>query len=245
MQPPTSTLARKRGLRDAGLLWQSWLAGLRVSEACTLRWRDVNLPAGRLTVRQSKTEAGLREVDMLPLLRDELSAHRASVMPDDPELPVFTTSAGRPRDRSNVRPRVMAPAIERANELLAERDLPPLPEGLTAHKLRHTYGSVLAARGEDPAYEMAHLGHTDPKFTLRVCTHLMRRREGERDRLRALVAGADWAETGRKAQAGVERHSLGLTTEGTESRAVTEGEEYGRGWFRTSDLSRVRRALSH
>jgi integrase len=154
MQPPTSTLARKRGLRDAGLLWQSWLAGLRVSEACTLRWRDVNLPAGRLTVRQSKTEAGLREVDMLPLLRDELSAHRASVMPDDPELPVFTTSAGRPRDRSNVRPRVMAPAIERADELLAERDLPPLPEGLTAHKLRHTYGSVLAARGEDPAYEI-------------------------------------------------------------------------------------------
>jgi hypothetical protein len=28
--------------------------------------------------------------------------------------------------------------------------------------------SILAACGEDPAYVMAQLGHTDPKFTLRV-----------------------------------------------------------------------------
>ena len=88
----------------------------------------------------------------------------------------------------------MEPVIERANERLAGRDLPPLPEGLTTHKLRHTFASLLAACGEDPAYVMAQLGHTDPKFTLRVYTHLMRRRDGERERLRALVGGADWAE---------------------------------------------------
>lgn len=33
----------------------------------------------------------------------------------------------------------------------------------------------------------AQLGHTDPTLTLRVYTHIMRRGEGERGRLRALV----------------------------------------------------------
>jgi integrase len=36
---------------------------------------------------------------------------------------------------------------------------------------------------------MAALGHTDPKFTLRVYTHLMRRDADERQRLAALVNG--------------------------------------------------------
>lgn len=36
---------------------------------------------------------------------------------------------------------------------------------------------------------MGQLGHPDPKFTLRVYTHMMRRGEGERERLKALVAG--------------------------------------------------------
>ena len=71
-----------------------------------------------------------------------------------------------------------------------------LPEGITAHKLRHTFASLLAACGEDPAYVMSQTGHTDPRFTLRVYTHLMSRRDGERDRLQALVEGADWAATG-------------------------------------------------
>lgn len=48
---------------------------------------------------------------------------------------------------------------------------------------------MLIARGEDPAYVMAQLGHADPKFTLRVYTHAMRRDGDERARLRALVDG--------------------------------------------------------
>jgi integrase len=48
------------------------LAGLRVSEAIGLRWRDVDLARGQLRVRQSKTDAGVREVDVSPDLLDEL-----------------------------------------------------------------------------------------------------------------------------------------------------------------------------
>jgi integrase len=53
-------------------------AGLRISEALGLRWRDVNLAAGRLRVRQSKTDAGTRYVDLLPMLHDELAMLKAS-----------------------------------------------------------------------------------------------------------------------------------------------------------------------
>lgn len=63
----------------------------------------------------------------------------------------------------------------------------PLPDGLTPHKLRHTFASVLVASGVDPGTVMDQLGHTDPAFTLRVYRHGMRRDPVERQRLRALV----------------------------------------------------------
>jgi integrase len=37
-------------------------AGLRIGELLRLRWRDVNLAGGWLTVRDSKTDAGRRKV---------------------------------------------------------------------------------------------------------------------------------------------------------------------------------------
>jgi hypothetical protein len=40
---------------------------------------------------------------------------------------------------------------------------------------------------------MAQIGHTDPAFTLRLYTHEMQREDGEEQRLRALVDGAEWA----------------------------------------------------
>jgi len=70
-----------------------------------------------------------------------------------------------------------------------ERGEVPLPKGVTPHKLRHTFASTLIACGEDPASVMAQLGHTDPKFTLRVYTHMMRRSPAERARLKALIRG--------------------------------------------------------
>jgi hypothetical protein len=98
-----------------------------------------------------------------------------------------TTSKGTPHCKDNLRERIVAPVLRRADELLAARDRPPLPTGVSPHKLRHTYASILIAIGEDPASVMTQLGHTDPKFTLRVYTHLMRRDPEERQRLQALI----------------------------------------------------------
>jgi integrase len=165
------------------------LAGLRASEAAALTWRDVDLAGGRLHVGRSKTDAGVREVDMLPLLRDELTALKAAAGDVHHDAPVFPTAAGGHRDKDNIARRVMAPVVAHATELLGAREERPLPLGLTAHKLRHTFASILTALGRDPSYVMGQLGHSDPKFTLRVYSHIMRRDEGEREALRALVEG--------------------------------------------------------
>ena len=45
------------------------------------------------------------------------------------------------------------------------------------------------AIGKDPTYVMQQLGHTDPAFTLRVYSHMMRRSDEEREELKALVEG--------------------------------------------------------
>jgi integrase len=69
------------------------------------------------------------------------------------------------------------------------RPLQPLPLGISPHKLRHTFASILVAIGKDPTYVMQQLGHTDPAFTLRVYSHMMRRSKDEREALKALVEG--------------------------------------------------------
>lgn len=57
------------------------------------------------------------------------------------------------------------------------------------NKLRHTFASILVAIGKDPTSVMQQLGHTDPAFTLRVYSHMMRRSDEEREQLKALVEG--------------------------------------------------------
>jgi integrase len=118
---------------------------------------------------------------------------------DQPDDPVFVTSAGKPRSRHNIRQDVVDAAVAHANRLVEERGLQPLPLGITPHKLRHTFACILVAIGKDPTYVMQQLGHTDPAFTLRVYAHVMRRSEEERERLKALVEGPVWAVNGQYA----------------------------------------------
>jgi integrase len=170
-------------------------AGLRDDELGSLVVRDLDLSRGRLQVGRSKTQAGLRSVDLLPVLRGVLGPYKTRELRRADDL-LFATRAGTKRDRHNLARRVVAPVVTRADELLEERGQHPLPAGVTPHKLRHTYASVLVALGRDSAYVMAQLGHTDPAFTLKVYAHVMRFSEEERARLKALVDGAEWAPSG-------------------------------------------------
>jgi integrase len=109
---------------------------------------------------------------------------------------VFGTSNGRRQGATNVRKRVLAPAVELANRRLLAAGSSPLPERLTPHSLRRTFASLLYAIGEDPPTVMAEMGHTTPALALRIYAQAMRRDEGEKARLRALVEGGQLADIG-------------------------------------------------
>ncbi len=48
-------------------------AGLRIGELCALRWRDVDLQAAWLHVQDAKTDAGVRQVRLRPVLIAEVA----------------------------------------------------------------------------------------------------------------------------------------------------------------------------
>jgi integrase len=170
-------------------------AGLRIGEALSLRWRDVDLSRSTITVRAAKTDAGVRVVYVLPVLRNELGAYCARLDPT-PDALVFATTTGREQGATNVRRRVLAKAVEHANRQLAKDGVELLPEGLTPHSLRRTFASLLFALGEAPPYVMAQMGHTTPNLTLAIYARQMDRRDGEPARLKELVEGRTWAAFG-------------------------------------------------
>ncbi len=237
--------ARAGDLRQRRAMLSTLLfAGLRLGELLALRWDHVDLPGGRLRVGQAKTDAGVRWVDLVPALREELTLHRARAGSPAANILVFPTAGGGPENPSNFRNRTVRRAVAKANELLTEQQEAPIGEGLTPRSLRRTFASLLYALGHDPVYVMHQMGHTDPKLALRIYAQAMRRGDDEKASLRALVDGAHWAQMGtnRSERSSTERPPKPASTKKPRrSRASSDG----RGWARTSDLSRVRRALSH
>jgi Phage integrase family len=106
---------------------------------------------------------------------DELLAYRQSLGSVAANAPVFPTRTGERRNKDNVRSRVIAPAVRRANELREAAGGSPLPPGVTPHALRHTFISFLLEAGASPRYVMGQVGHTDPKTTLQVYAHILKR----------------------------------------------------------------------
>jgi len=105
--------------------------GLRISELTNLRWRDLNLRDGLLSVAASKTPAGVRQVVLEPELVQLLREHKVAAEWTEPNDFVF---AGRirekPRERNTVRTRILyAPSLPTSGETPMIRELLN-PEGM-------------------------------------------------------------------------------------------------------------------
>jgi integrase len=138
------------------------LTGLRRSELQVLRWVDVDLLAGVLRVRDSKTETGERSIAIPPQLRDELAAHfQRSAYRGDGEL-VFC----HPERGTVYRAEKFKEALEAA-QLVAgvEGKLRPF------HDLRHMAITHDAAAGSSAIAVMTKAGHSDMRTT-RTYLHL-------------------------------------------------------------------------
>jgi integrase len=176
--------------------------GLRIGELLALRWQDVDLARGSLTVARSKTEAGTgRQVDIWPELLDELRVYKQQAQYSEPADFVFATSTGKADTRSNVAARLKR-CVRRANERLAGEDFPAIPEELSPHSMRRSFASLLYLRGENPVYVMHQMGHADPKLALRIYTRVMgdQRRRGPGVRLIGVIDGERWTTTGAEEQ---------------------------------------------
>jgi integrase len=173
--------------------------GLRISEALGLERRDVNIVKGTLTVRQSKTDAGVRVVDLTPALRDELAMWLDRSKFKKPTDLVFPTQAGKPDNRNNVRRRLLVKAIGTANKKLVELGIEPIGR-VSPHGLRRTFASLRCAVGDDVAYTAAQMGHEDAVFSLKTYTHAVKRRERltghELEQFERAIEWAQWARMG-------------------------------------------------
>ena len=151
-------------------------AGLRLSEALGLRWRDVDFDAGTLTVEAQlgpdgtrvplKTAASAATVPLLPVLAAELRAHRSRVAGQSlarvrPDALVFTTSRGRPHGARNVLRAVYA-AGDAAGLNGDGR------ERVGVHDLRHSFVAVALAAGLTLPEAAALARHANPRVTAAV-----------------------------------------------------------------------------
>ena len=144
--------------------------GLRPGELYALRWGDVDLVRGTLSVRETmtycngeimferpKTEQSRRTIK---LAKATVTTLRAIGKEASDQL-VFTTRSGAPCDRNNVRRSLRA--IARSAGL----------EERTPHELRHIHASLLVARGTPIKVVSERLGHRDITTTLEVYQHLL------------------------------------------------------------------------
>jgi integrase len=145
-------------------------AGMRLGEVRALRWRDVDLAAGRIAVNASmgrdgkpgppKTKAGYRVVPLVPALRRLLVAWKLRAPHTRPDDLVIGTADGGAVQERNIR-RALDAAKESAG-------LDETEGRLSMHSLRHSWVSAMATGGL-AATTLARLaGHSDAGFTLRV-----------------------------------------------------------------------------
>jgi integrase len=159
------------------------LCGLRLSELLALRWRDIDLERGTLTVRQAldlpaadgtprfketKTHRSERPVSLPAQLVDDLREHRtrrlerrlAAPLWADFDL-VFSNERGEP---------VLAVTLRKyLYRVLADAGLPRV----RLHGLRHSMATLMLAAGEHPKVVSERMGHSSVAFTLATYTHVI------------------------------------------------------------------------
>lgn len=184
-------LAHAAGTRVLPVLDFTWRSALRLGEALALRWEDVDLSAGALTVRRNLGRAGggtltaprpRRNLEQAPKTPRGtrtfilpkgavalLKSHKAKQAEERLALGdawqegghIFTGRHGQPMDRRWVQ-EAFTKARERAG----------LPEGVSFHSLRHTFATLGKTAGVDILELSRALGHHSPAFTAATYQHV-------------------------------------------------------------------------
>jgi len=175
-------LAAMQGDRLEALVTLTLATGLRQGEALALRWSDVDLDTGSLTVRRAlsrvggevrfdepKTTRSRRTVAIPASVIGVLRAHRKQQAQEQLWAGsrwqeyglLFTSSIGTPMTGGDV--------TKRFQVLLRAAELPRL----RFHDLRHGCASLLLAQGVHPRVVMEQLGHSTITLTMNVYSHVI------------------------------------------------------------------------
>lgn len=163
--------------------------GMRLGEALALRWSDVDLATGAVSIARSlrpidkrlrgdgprlqpvepKTESGWRTLIVPSFVRDALRAHRerTKARPANRLGTVFATPKGTPLDPRNASRAWVA--------FCEEHELPVI----RLHDLRHTAASLALSQGLTLEDVKRMLGHSTIAQTSDTYGHLVRERQNE------------------------------------------------------------------
>jgi integrase len=143
--------------------------GLRISELFKLRVGDVNFRAKTVTVRESKTAKGVREINLsendLKVIKEQISSLVDSARP---ESLLFQSPTGKALHYRNVAERVLKKVIK-------DTGLPRF----TFHDLRRTHATMLVAAGIDPKVVQQRMGHESIETTLKYYAQPTKQRREE------------------------------------------------------------------
>lgn len=141
----------------------AFFTGLRPSEQIGLQWDDIDGSRHLISVRRgvgrfgegdTKTEGSVREIQMLPPVRQALKAQRAAT--DGQSVWVFPNDRGGALNITNLRERAWRPALRRAG--LRER---------TMYQTRHTFATLALSSGEALDWVAKMLGHRTTQMVIR------------------------------------------------------------------------------
>ena len=159
-----------------------YYCGLRPGEVAALRWKDVDLHDGLISVTRAmkrndvlgapKSDAGVRSVPIPAPLRFRLK-RPAGTRPEDL---IFTNSAGKQLTKDG-RTRIWK-SVKREMEILGGAKVfrnriveSVLADDLTMYCLRHDYGTRLEAAGVSINVARVIMGHSSVEVTAKIYTH--------------------------------------------------------------------------
>jgi integrase/recombinase XerC len=145
------------GVRDRAILELFYSSGLRLSELCALRWRDLDLADGLVTVLGKGSKQ--RSVPVGSHARKALEDWRRESQ-GQPDAPVFPGRGG-----ATITPRAVQIRLQR----LAQRQ--GLFKRVHPHLLRHSFASHVLESSGDLRGVQELLGHADIATT-QIYTHL-------------------------------------------------------------------------
>jgi integrase len=175
-------LQAAKGTPYYALFYLTLYSGMRRSEFLALRWSDLDLERGAVTVnrrvymrkgnidyREPKSDHGRRQIPLPASATSVMVQHKADTVARletlsakwNEESLLFTNELGEPLHPDSITHAWM--------KLVNSLGL----KGIRLHDARHTHASIMLRQGVNPKVVSERLGHSDVNITLQIYSHIL------------------------------------------------------------------------